>query len=78
MNHRSDSIPLESSDPSSRSLQMPDAREQSLFMTGTGAEEIWEGLWKNTVPEEGLSKSFYSREGPEIFCVLQIQDQAHH
>ena len=39
-------------------------------MTGMGAEEIWEGVWKNTVSKEVL-KVFHSREGPEIFCVRQ-------
>ena len=29
-------------------------KEQSLFMTGTGAEEIWEGVWKNAVSKDGL------------------------
>ena len=42
-------------------------REQSLFMTVTGAEEIWEEVWKNTV-----SKKFLILErGSGIFCVLQ-------
>ena len=31
-----------------------DIRNQSLFMIRTGAEEIWEGVWKNTVSKEGL------------------------
>ena len=29
-------------------------REQSLFMTETGTEEIWEGVWKNKVSKEGF------------------------
>ena len=44
--------------------------EQSLFMTGTGTEEIWEGgLEKMQYPKRGFKKVFHSKE---IFCVLQI------
>ena len=33
-------------------------------MTGTGAEEIWEGAWKKIgYLERGYEKLFHSREG---------------
>ena len=41
-------------------------------MTGTGAEEIWEGVWKKCSIQRGVSKKFSIVErGFEVFCVLQ-------
>ena len=43
--------------------------EQSLFMTGKGAEEIWQGIWKNCSNQRGVLKKFWILErGSEIFC----------
>ena len=37
-------------------------------MTGTGAEEIWEGEWKKYSIQRGVLKKFLILErGPEIF-----------
>ena len=47
-----------------KSVYRASVREQSLFMTGTGAEEIWEGAWKKIgYLERGYEKLFHSREG---------------